>query len=73
MNAQEQKEFVADILNCIKNDIYAKIDTDAIPESWDGRHLRLLICDKFKHEEITTYMTQKEKRDYQNYAFVYNL
>ena len=73
MDAQEKKEFVAQILDYIIYDIYNKIDTGSIPESWDGRQLRQLIVDKFKFEDLKKLMTKEEIRDYENRVATFNI
>ena len=61
MNRQEQIDFVKDLLGKISEDVIRKIESEQIPDDWNGLQLRKFLADKFSDEVLEMKRTAKWK------------
>ena len=77
MNADDQKQFVADLANSIVRDLRQKIDEGKVPDDWDGHELRVLLADAFENSAsmslLRQYPRRKRKQEYRNVVLTENL
>ena len=71
MNKEEKIQFVTELANNIANGIIVVIETDQIPEDWDGIELRWL----FEERAMARFGKElkKRKQEYNNTVIVNNL
>ena len=74
MTRKDQKQFVENLCNSIKHEIQSKIDSEIIPENWDGVELRQLINEKTSRE---TYLDRNKRdkryKEYTNTVLINNI
>ena len=67
--------FVHNLTNSVTQELVAKIESGAIPDTWDGHELRQLLADKFVREASSLMREPRSRRmkDYRNTVIVNNL
>lgn len=76
MTKQEQRDFIAELIENIKGDIIKRTNGgEKIPDDWDGIELRWLIRDSFSTVVFGGYTDRRSKRykDYSNIVIMENL
>lgn len=68
MTKEEQKQFIEDVCNTLKNSMLEKLDD--IPSNWDGKHLRHYL--KEKASEFV-WSDMKKPKGYNNDIIINNL
>jgi hypothetical protein len=72
MNKDNQKEFVCSLTKTILTDINESIESDSIPENWDGHELRRYLAYKFKSAVIGD-MSKNRIKGFNNTILINNL
>ena len=62
MTRKEQKEFVTKLCENLRNDLIRKIESEKIPEKWDGMQLREYLKDQVTWRKLD----RKQRREYNN-------
>lgn len=73
MERGNQEIFVKDLCESVKNKILKEIQSDKIPDSWDGIELRAYLASAFEYEAETPAMTRSRKKDFNNYRYTNGL
>lgn len=68
MTPKEQKAFVRNLMNSIRNTVLSH--ADKWPEGWDGHELRWLVTEAVEHNAGAKHLTPKRDRRYKDYANV---
>lgn len=63
MTREEQKAYVSELLETVKNRINKLIDNETIPERWEGMELRQYVKDSIYQ---VGEMTKSQRREYNN-------
>ena len=71
MTKDEQIKFIAGLTDSIRDEIITEIESDNVPDNWDGFELRQWLADKFK--ACTFAMHHQRKAEYNNHILVNNL
>lgn len=74
MNNEDQRKFVDELIENVRNDIQNKISKNCNNiEEWDGKELRQYIAEKFADVVIKGTLTGKRKKEYNNTILIYNM
>lgn len=77
MTRDEQKVFIAGLMDSVKRSMFHGIDRGLVPEEWDGHELRQWMADRFAQSaDMSSHMRDKRSRrrkEYENIAIVNNL
>lgn len=71
MTREQQKHLIQQLGNSVIASILQKIDSDEVPENWDGVELREYMALKFTQQTVK--MSVKGKRDFNNVIETTNL
>lgn len=71
MNKDEQRAFVTELINNVKEDLLSNVKR--VPEDWDGHELRQWIADRFQAASYTLKEQRSRYRAYKNAVRVHNL
>jgi hypothetical protein len=72
MSKERQAEFVAELIDNIRDTLLARIDR--VPENWDGHELRLWVSENFKELAVMGFaMKGTRLTEYRNDRLVLNL
>lgn len=63
MTREQQKLFVEELCNNIRDDLLKKIDENEIPDNWDGHELRVFVADRFEESARISVFYKDGKRD----------
>jgi hypothetical protein len=67
MTREEQKQFIIELTQSINTSICTAIDTQKIPETWDGHELRELLYEKFDDARSRLMQENKRGKRYQSF------
>jgi hypothetical protein len=75
MNKRDQKRFVRELMQTVRQSVFDNIDRGKIPEEWDGHELRQFLRDKFSQSgsSIMQDKGNQRRRNYDNHVLTTNL
>lgn len=77
MTRDEQKVFIAGLMDSVKRSMFQGIERGAVPEDWDGHELRQWLADRFEQSaDMSSQMKNKRggrRKEYERVIIVNNL
>jgi len=73
MDKAQKIKFISNITDSIRLEIQSLIESNRIPENWDGAELKQLLAERFRHETYFRDFRAKRYKEYTNDCLINNL